>query len=79
MKNTPNVISAESFIEKVNNGQRNFENITVEGVVDLDLINCGPEVSLTASFIRVYKYEPNKHIGVKACVFLEMQRSRIPY
>ncbi len=71
-------MDAKIFIEEVNEGKRDFDSVTVDGVVDLDLIKFGPEEWVRVNCIRVLKYDKDKHIQISASVFVNQYEGKIP-
>ncbi len=72
-------MDAEVFIQKVNNGERISTTTVVNGVVNLDEINCGPEVSIIVASVTVEKYDSSKHIEISAGNFRVLDKCKIRY
>jgi hypothetical protein len=62
-------MDAGIFIKKINKGQRNFDNVVIDGIVNPDLIDFGPSESISVTRITLTHYDEKRHVQFVAPVF----------
>lgn len=62
-------MDAAIFIQKINKGERNFDNVIIDGIVNPDLIHYGPGESVSVTRITLSHYDERRHVQFVAPVF----------
>ncbi len=70
-------MEAEVFIKEANRGKTDFKDVAIEGVVDLEKIDHGPDICLKVKSITVLDHVKTRHVKVSSPLLRVLSKSKI--